>query len=83
MNSNEAYETLATGLGYSGSGRLRVVLEDLMTPEQAQMVAALPGSPADVAEKSGFSEDQVLKEFDDLAMAARTASNVASLTPSI
>lgn len=67
MSSNDAFETLAAGLGYSGSSRLRAVLEDLMTPEQAQMAAALPGSPAEVAEKTGFAQDAVLKELDALA----------------
>ncbi len=68
MGSSDAYETLAATLGYPGSTRLRPVLEDLMTPEQAQMVAELPGSPAEVAERAGFSEDQVRQDLGELAM---------------
>ena len=43
-------------------------MEGLMTPEQAQMVAALPGSPAEVVEKTGFAEEAVFKELDRLAL---------------
>ncbi len=68
MGSNDAYEELSTRLGYPGSSRLRVIMEDLMTPEQAQMVATLPGSPAEVVEKTGFAEDAVLGALDELAM---------------
>lgn len=68
MSSNDAYETLAAGLGYPGSSRLRAVMEGLMTPEQAQMVAALPASPAEVVEKTGFADDAVAKALNELAL---------------
>lgn len=68
MGSSDAYEQLMSGLGFSGSARLRKIMERLMTHEQAQMVAALPASPAEVAEKTGFPEGAVLKELDALAL---------------
>jgi ferredoxin len=66
MSTKDAYETLAAAVGFAGSGRLRRVLEDMMDPRQAQMAAALPGTPAEVAEKTGFPEDEVRSELDGL-----------------
>ena len=45
MTANDAYATLMERPGHPGSTRLRPILEHLMTPEQAQMVVALPGTP--------------------------------------
>jgi len=67
MTPNEAYEALCTRVGFPGSNRLRVVLEDLLTPDQARMVAALPASPADVAALTGFPEQGVAEELNRLA----------------
>jgi len=66
MSTQDAYESLVGGVGFPGSARLRRVLENLMTPDQAQMVAALPATVAEVAEKTGFAEDEVRKALDDL-----------------
>ncbi len=66
MNADDAYESLSAGLGFPNSARLRRVLEDLMTPQQAQMAAALPATVAEVAEKTGFPEDEVRAALDDL-----------------
>ncbi len=66
MTNQDAYETLTAAVGFPGSERLRRVLETLMDPRQAQMVAALPGTAAEVAEKTGFPEDEVQKVLDDL-----------------
>ncbi len=66
MNTQDDYETLTAGLGFPGSARLRRVLEDLMTPRQAQMATALPGTVAEVAEKTGFAEDEVRSTLDEL-----------------
>ncbi len=68
MSSNDAYEKLMSGLGFSGSARLRGIMEELMTGEQAQMVAALPASPAEVAEKTGLQEEAVQETLDALAL---------------
>jgi NAD-dependent dihydropyrimidine dehydrogenase PreA subunit len=66
MNAQDDYETLTASVGFPGSARLRRVLEDLMTPRQAQMAAALPGTVAEVAEKTGFPEDDVRSSLDEL-----------------
>ena len=62
----DAYDILATGLGFSGSARMRAILEELMTPEQAQIASALPGSPQDVAQKLALSVDIVESGLDAL-----------------
>lgn len=69
MGTNDAYEELMSGMGFSGSARLRSIMEELMTGEQAQMVAALPASPAEVAQKTGFQEKAVQEGLDALAVA--------------
>ncbi len=66
MSANDAYATLMERLDFPGSTRLRAVLEDLMTPEQAQMVVELPGSPEEVAQKTGISLERVKEQLDDL-----------------
>lgn len=66
MSADTAYSNLAEQLGYGGSNRFKAVLEDLMTPDQAQMVAALPGTAKDVAQKTGFDEAEIQKELDGL-----------------
>jgi NAD-dependent dihydropyrimidine dehydrogenase PreA subunit len=52
MNAEESYNALAEHVGYAGSERLRAVLENLLTPDQARIVAALPGTAQDVAKKT-------------------------------
>ncbi len=66
MSAQDAFESLAGAVGFPGSARLRRVLENLMTPRQAQMAAALPGTVPEVAEKTGFPEDEVHSTLDDL-----------------
>ena len=66
MNAQDAYESLVAAVGFPGSARLRRVLENLMPPRRAQMVAALPATVAEVAEKTGFPEDEVRTALDDL-----------------
>jgi NAD-dependent dihydropyrimidine dehydrogenase PreA subunit len=66
MSAKDAYDSLVESVGFPGSARLRRVLENLMTPQQAQMAAALPAAVAEVAEKTGFPEDEVRKALDDL-----------------
>lgn len=66
MSSNDAVETLMASLGHSGSALLRPVLEALMTPEQAQMVATLPGTAAEVAEKTGGDAGKIQEVLDGL-----------------
>jgi len=66
MDSDRAYDVLVERLGYEGSSRLRLILEDMMTSDQAVMAAALPGTPREVAEKTGFDLDRTTAELDEL-----------------
>jgi NAD-dependent dihydropyrimidine dehydrogenase PreA subunit len=66
MSPQDAYDSLTEAVGFAGSTRLRRVLENLMTPQQAQMAAALPATVAEVAQKTGFPEDEVRTALDDL-----------------
>ena len=65
-NSDEAYGDLVERLGYPGSDRLRLILEDMITPDQALMAAALSGTPQEVAEKTGLDPDKVKASLDEL-----------------
>ena len=66
MSANDDYEVLMESLEFPGSARLRLVLEELMTPEQARMAVALPGTPEEVAQKTGIGLDKVKDTLDDL-----------------
>jgi len=44
LANNNSYEVLLERLGYAGSERLRAILEEMMTPDQALMVTFLPGT---------------------------------------
>ncbi len=66
MSAKDAYAVLMERLGHPGSTRLRLILEHLMTPEQAQMVAALPGTPEEVSQRTGFALHKVRADLDDL-----------------
>lgn len=66
MSSNDAYEVMTERLGFPGSARLRLILETMATPEQARMVAELPGTPQEVAEKTGIDQSRVKDALDNL-----------------
>jgi len=66
MSNSDVYENLMERLGFPGSKRLRPIMEELMTPDQARMVAELPGSPEEVAQKSGFELGRVKDTLDEL-----------------
>ncbi len=66
MTSDEAYKAVAAILEYPDSQRLLDIIEYLMTPEQAEIATHLPGTAAEVAEKTEFSADAVQKELDTL-----------------
>jgi len=55
----DAYVVLAEKLGYAGSERLRKVLKRLMDKEEAEVVASLPCSVAELAQKLGKKEEKV------------------------
>jgi Fe-S-cluster-containing hydrogenase component 2 len=65
MTPDEAYKTLMAQMRYPNSARFRALLENLMTPEQAMMVACLPGTVQEVAEKLGMDVETVQKGLDD------------------
>jgi electron transport complex protein RnfB len=66
LTTSDAYDALTQILGFPGSTRLRSVLEILMTPDQARLAEALPGSISEVAEKTGLPEGNVRKSLDEL-----------------
>jgi NAD-dependent dihydropyrimidine dehydrogenase PreA subunit len=66
MTTEDSYQILLNHLKYPDSIRLRAIFEYLLTPEQAQMAAALPGTPAEVAQKTGLDPEKVKKELDAL-----------------
>jgi NAD-dependent dihydropyrimidine dehydrogenase PreA subunit len=67
MNENrDDYAILMERLDFPSSTRLRPILEHIMTPEQAQMIVALPGTIEDVAEKTGIDAGKVREALDDM-----------------
>ena len=66
MSDKDAYEVLMEGLGFPGSKYLRAIFEESMTPDQAEMAAALPATPEEVAEKTGFDIGRVKETLDEL-----------------
>jgi len=66
MMADDPYQTLMSNLRYPESSRLRAILENLLTSEQARIAAALPGTAAEVAQKTGIDPDTVEKALDDL-----------------
>ncbi len=66
MTTSDAYDALAGKLGFPGSVLLRCILEDLMSPDQARLVEALPGSVGEVAQKAEVPEADVRKDLDEL-----------------
>ena len=66
MTPTDDYDVLAEWLGFPDSDRLRSILQMLMTPSQAKLAAALPGSVAEIAAKTGVSEGEVRGTLDRL-----------------
>ncbi|MBW2621727.1 MAG: 4Fe-4S binding protein [Deltaproteobacteria bacterium] len=66
MEASESYQVLMDNLRYPASDRLRAILEDVLTPRQAQIAAALPGTPDEIAEKTGIDSETVTKDLDAL-----------------
>ena len=65
MTPDEAYKDLMERLRYPDSARLRAVMEYLMDEEQVLMVASLPGTVQEVADKLGMDVEKVQKGLDD------------------
>ena len=66
MTTTDSYASLAERHGYPESLRFRRVLEFLMTPQQADLVALLPAEPADIAAKLGIPVEAVKAEIEIL-----------------
>ena len=66
MTTGDPYDALAGRLGFPGSTLLRSILQMLMTSDQARLAEALPGSVAEVAEKTGVPEEEARRELDAL-----------------
>jgi len=66
MSADDAYAELMERLGFPGSTRLRPIMEELMTPDQARMALTLPGTPEEVSEKTGIDVNRVKDSLDDL-----------------
>lgn len=66
MSTNDDYAVLTEKLAYGGSERLIAILKTLMTPDQAKMAAALPGTADEVAEATGFDAAEIQKNLDAL-----------------
>jgi NAD-dependent dihydropyrimidine dehydrogenase PreA subunit len=62
----DAYRLLAEKHGYGESPRYLRVLKFLMTPEQADIVAQLPGSPEEVAERARLGRAMVSQALEEL-----------------
>ena len=66
MSANDAYDVIMERLEFPGSTHLRPKLEELIPPDQAQMVVGLPGTLQEVAGKTGIDLNRVKDALDDL-----------------
>ena len=64
MNADQSYKFLMKALGYPDSDRFRAILENMLTPVQAQIAASLPGTAEEVAEKTGFDVDDIKQDLE-------------------
>lgn len=64
--SADTYATLMERLDFPGSTRLRPILEEMMTPDQARMALELPGTPQEVSEKTGIDVKRVEDSLGEL-----------------
>jgi len=66
MEANDSYQILMNNLRYPDSKRLRAILEELLSPRQAQIAAALPGTAEEVAQKTDSDPEAVGEELEAL-----------------
>ena len=66
MTTRDIYSGFLEVLGFPESKYLRKILECIMTPDEATLVAALPGSPREVADKTGVDIKRVTETLDSL-----------------
>ncbi len=66
MGNGDAYDVLMERLGFPGSTRLRPILEEITTPDQARIATELPGTAQTVAESTGLDTNTVKTALEDL-----------------
>jgi len=66
MSDMDSYGILMEKLGFPESSSLRALLEYLMSPRQADLAAAMPGNPDDLAEKLGMDQAVAMSDIYDL-----------------
>lgn len=65
MGTSDVYTELMERLNYPRSEYLLRILRKLMTPEEGQLLLALPAEPAELAQKSGLDEETVQRKPQD------------------
>lgn len=66
METKDSYGVLMEKLGFPESGTLRVLLEYLITPRQADLAAIMPGNPEDLADKLGMDKAEAMSDAYDM-----------------
>lgn len=66
MATADVYQDLAARHGLENSERYRRILQFVMTPKQAELVAVLPGTYEELAEKTGLDPSAVEQELSVL-----------------
>jgi len=79
MNTGDIYTELNAKLQYPQSERLRRILQKLVTPEEGDLLLQLPAQPAELAQKTGMSEEvaqRKLEEFMERGLIIRTSKGL-------
>jgi len=80
MNTSDSYAVLAARHGYQDSVRYRRILEYLMTPKEAELVAFIPMKYEELSEKLGTDVESIKKDLKSLykkgVIFARSADNL-------
>ncbi len=79
MNIGDIYAELNARLQYLQSERLQRILQKLVTPEEGELLLQLPAQPAELAQKSGRSEEAALRkleEFMERGLVIRTSKGL-------
>jgi len=64
---SEVYTRLAGRVNFPKSRYIRQVFQKLVTPEEGEMLLALPASTADLAQRFGLTEEAVRQRLDEFA----------------
>lgn len=66
MAEKDSFGVLAAKLGFPESVTLRAVLEYLISPRQADLAAAMPGSPDELADRLGMDKAAAMSDIHDM-----------------